>query len=413
MDFSDWTNLPKHLLDLVLKNLELLKDCLQFSSVCGSWYFAANDNKAKLVKLSYHHVPILLVPNESKNNDEWSMYNVLDNKFVSSKLILPPYDRPFCGSSEGWLLTVDENFILTLYKPFKARDEKTIIHLPPLFEEEYAKVYADVRQYHVVKMTTFTPDPVTNPNDLILVVICGECSCVAYIRPAKDSKWTHVRDITFDDVVFYKDQVYAITPQWSNKLVSFDITDSSKLNIIYAEDIIIYNNEEDDDDDDVEVEEVEVEVDDDDDEYDDDDERGFLLRVYLVESIGGDLLKVQRFLQYNDNKLIKSFKVFKLSLDVSRWVEIKSLGDEALFVGDSTSVSVLASNFLGCQENCIYFTNDKDSSGFGEHGPWDLGMYNLETGVCIRGFTIVGASISKMIGHLVRSPIWILPTFYT
>lgn len=172
--FADWASLPKHLLDLVLKKLELLKDCLQFSSVCRSWHFVAKDNKAELVKLSYHQVPMLLVPNESKDNDEWSIYNVLDNKFLSLKLKLPPYDRPFSGSSEGWLLTVDEDFILTLYKALMVGDKRTIIHLPPppSFTQDYVKINVDVREYHIAKMVTYTPDPVANPNDLILVVIC-------------------------------------------------------------------------------------------------------------------------------------------------------------------------------------------------------------------------------------------------
>lgn len=73
-------------------------------------------------------------------------------------------------------------------------------------------------------------------------------------------------------------------------------------------------------------------------------------------------------------------------------------------MGDNTSVCVFASNFVGCQKNCIYFTHGKEDSGFSDHGPWDLGMYNLETGVCTRGFTIDKATIAKIVG---RTPIWV------
>lgn len=37
-------------------------------------------------------------------------------------------------------------------------------------------------------------------------------------------------------------------------------------------------------------------------------------------------------------------------------VEVKSIGDEALFLGAGHSVSVLASNFPGCKPNSIYYT---------------------------------------------------------
>ncbi|GMN44641.1 hypothetical protein TIFTF001_013835 [Ficus carica] len=106
------------------------------------------DNRSELVKLSQHEVPLLRVPDESEEDDRmWSTYSILDNKFSTSKLILPPYDRPFGGSSEGWLVTLDES----------------------------------------LAVTTFTPDPVTIPNDLIVAVIFDEFCELAYIKPAKDT----------------------------------------------------------------------------------------------------------------------------------------------------------------------------------------------------------------------------------
>ncbi|KAF4382285.1 hypothetical protein G4B88_011614 [Cannabis sativa] len=54
-------------------------------------------------------------------------------------------------------------------------------------------------------------------------------------------------------------------------------------------------------------------------------------------------------------------KVLKLDLDGDRggkWIEKKSLGDIALFIGDNSSIAVLASEF-NIQPNCIYFTHDE------------------------------------------------------
>ena len=40
------------------------------------------------------------------------------------------------------------------------------------------------------------------------------------------------------------------------------------------------------------------------------------------------------------------------------WVNVDSLGDQALFAGDNSSMSLSASSFNGCKANCIYFTDD-------------------------------------------------------
>ncbi|KAL6210906.1 hypothetical protein ACLB2K_016136 [Fragaria x ananassa] len=58
-----------------------------------------------------------------------------------------------------------------------------------------------------------------------------------------------------------------------------------------------------------------------------------------------------------------SFKVYKLELDnqsstTLTQVEVTNIEDQTLFVGDTPSVSVVASDFCGCRPNSIYFTDD-------------------------------------------------------
>uniref|UniRef100_A0A5B7BBG8 KIB1-4 beta-propeller domain-containing protein n=1 Tax=Davidia involucrata TaxID=16924 RepID=A0A5B7BBG8_DAVIN len=108
---------------------------------------------------------------------------------------------------------------------------------------------------------------------------------------------------------------------------------------------------------------------------------------YLVESAAGNLLQVLRFLcrrrecinQYET----KEIKVFKL--DCQNWIELESLGDDALFVGGNDSLSVLASDFPRCQPGCIYYTHGFShshslyhSDPCGPFGPLDMGVFNLE-----------------------------------
>ncbi|PON33696.1 hypothetical protein TorRG33x02_354550, partial [Trema orientale] len=365
--------------------MELLKDCLLFSLVCHPWLCVAEDNQGKLVTLSRHQVPMLLFPSsESKENDEWSIYNVLDNKFLSWNLVLPLYDRPFTGTSEGWLVTINENLSLTLHKPFAESNENTIIHLPPLFppldDKKVMELTSQYRHEYIFKMTIFTPDPVANPKDLIVIVIYDYVKELAYFRPTKDSTWIRVEGdegSSYDDILHYKNKFYAITTR-KGALVSFDVTDSNNFDTKLVADGIPSDNEEDG-------------------YYDDDGiEKYSFHKRYLAESFEGDLLHVKRYLRFTEVNETKMFRVFKWNMDLCKWVEIKSLGDNALFIGDNTSVSVLASDFVGCQKNSIYFTHDRDTTKFGPEGPVDLGVYNFGTGVCTRGFTIDEATIAKM-----------------
>lgn len=57
-----------------------------------------------------------------------------------------------------------------------------------------------------------------------------------------------------------------------------------------------------------------------------------------------------------NTRVMKQVKrVYKLELKGSRWVDIDDLGDDKfLFSGDNSSICVAsASNFVGCQPNCI------------------------------------------------------------
>lgn len=70
--------------------------------------------------------------------------------------------------------------------------------------------------------------------------------------------------------------------------------------------------------------------------------------------------------------MTSSFKIFKLlglgsssdnsgcnnDQQIIKKVEITSLGDDTLFLGDNYSLCVSASHFPGCQANCIYYTDD-------------------------------------------------------
>ena len=109
---------------------------------------------------------------------------------------------------------MNEDFSVTLYKPYSTLQENATIHLPCLFppdiedyEPENFQELIDDCGYHIFK-ATITADPLTNPNDCMVVVIFSEFRELAFIRPTKDKTWTK---IDLDD-----------------ELISFDISDPYK-----------------------------------------------------------------------------------------------------------------------------------------------------------------------------------------
>jgi len=73
---------------------------------------------------------------------------------------------------------------------------------------------------------------------------------------------------------------------------------------------------------------------------------------YLVESMCGDLLMVHRCFYPQE------FKVYRLDSERLEWDEIRSLGDEAIFLAHNESVCMRAGESTVYRQNCIYFTDD-------------------------------------------------------
>ncbi|KAH1089405.1 hypothetical protein J1N35_016662 [Gossypium stocksii] len=74
------------------------------------------------------------------------------------------------------------------------------------------------------------------------------------------------------------------------------------------------------------------------------------------------------------------------------WKEMKSIENCALFVGDNSSLSVVASDFCECQPNYVYLIDDYEAFLYASMAPHgsnalkstkNVGVYNMET----RSFT--------------------------
>ncbi|PON53139.1 putative F-box protein [Trema orientale] len=422
----DWARVQKHILDLILEKLESLVDYLRFNVVCLQWHSVTKENQVERIKAShrryrYHQVPMLLMPSEDEYT--WNIYNVMTNKFLELELLIP-YGKRFCGSSKGWLVAVNKDWTVTLYKPYSmindGNSEDTRIQLPILFPvelesdddleqvdiqdymEEFPNELEDCNQeepemaidpknvydYHVYK-ALITADPLANPNECVVVVIFGDCRELAFIRISQDKTWTKIEPtdrFCSDEVLHHNDLCYVVAHDGA--LRSFDVTDSCiNSTVKYVAPKLPRTR--------------------------------FLskfscyIKRYLVE-FHGQILQVERYLRdYYKSKTksrkTKKFRVWRYDPDLKNWIEIKNLGGMALFLGHNTSISVLASNFSGIQPNCIYFTHDIDQI-FYSSNPMicDLGMYDIQSRKYKLHFTIDSVALRKMNS---RPPIWVVPTF--
>ncbi|KAL5543579.1 hypothetical protein UlMin_007363 [Ulmus minor] len=393
MEEPHWANLPKHILDSILGKLESSMDFLRFSGVCVLWHENVKNNQIRRNKmLRQHHAPMLFIPSEEEEECTWIIYDIINNKCLESKLEIP-YDKRFCGSSEGWLVATDINYEVSLYKPYSfLKGEKNVesisIQLPSICpkgifydsEDNDSDSDDDLEDPNFdfyIYRTIITADPLENSDDCRVIAIIRGSFELALIKPGKNTSWTKIdaRRLQFRDILYYNNQLYGIDVE--GRLMSFEFRDwkyiiSTKLRT-----------------------------------------SDFIGRRYLVKSYYGDLLQVERHIEFwydeinGHQRATKKFKIFKLDFEHQKWVEVRSLGDSTLFLGDNSSICVLASNFVGCQPNCIYFTHDDDTISSHPKGLFDSGIYNVETKSVLFHFSMDSTIFAKMSG---RPPIWVVPT---
>ncbi|KAL6205694.1 hypothetical protein ACLB2K_022948 [Fragaria x ananassa] len=383
MDSSDWANLPEDLLVPILERLPSALDYVRFSIVCRSWNSIAKKLLSKRSRLTGH--PLLLT--YTGKEETWNLCDVRNDKVFDLQLELP--NKRFCGFSKGWLITMDEDFVVTLINPLsKVKGRKTkensIIRLPALellkADEKFRAKWTKFCDYYVVK-ATLSADPISNSKDCVVVVIHEDIRKMAFIRLEKDTSWTYIKEGVQDmeDVVYVKNKLYTVDVfdqlhyfAATTEPESFDISNITRSF-----------------------------------------KQQGMIKKYLVEVSGyKEPLMVKRYMYFEPDRgynligrrMTQKFEVFRFDADGYKWTEINSIGDVALFVGDATT-SVLASDFSGYLPNCIYFVHDWDRHRYhhGSRGPRNFGVYNIS----IKGFLKTGTTAASLMRMSNRTPIWI------
>ncbi|KAM7266769.1 hypothetical protein ACFE04_008935 [Oxalis oulophora] len=338
-------------------------------AVCKSWKLAVD----LLDKFrTPPNIPWLMLAEENKrglptNNTTTTTSTATRRTFydLSDKRIyqvdLPKTIGRKCrGVGNGWLFTIDLDLRISLLHALSGRQ----INLPhqTSFTRQCPPGYSwepyETRDYYITKAIVSTNPWDSERQDYnqncIVMTISGRIPMLAFAKLG-DQIWTDIVQLPsqmYWDVAYYRNKFYTIGGDCQVYVCEFQQGRPPKATSIA-----------------VVPEWVNV-----------------FCRYYLVESSGGLLLVCRQFYAsaYTD-PLTKYFNILKLEKtkndqdDKYELVEIESLGDEAIFVGDSASFSFSTSGVKGFKANHIYFTDDVSTMYLEENlGGSDMGAYNFE-----------------------------------
>lgn len=392
---AGWATLDELALSLILDKLLEPIDHVRCGAVCKEWHSFTKQYRQTGQHCNRKLLPWLMIPPrellQGKSRRRSQIYSISEAKVYDNiDLSLSYYTKRCCGSSHGWLATVDQRLAITLHNPLQNATTEPI-RLPPLDAVTIPIEDAPLYEYYVSKVV-LSADPSSHPDqDYAVIVICDIGKKLGFIKRGQ-TRWTYFsnyRNIFYSDVVFYKDQIYAVGTWGDMVSLEFNSLMQPKVTLLDS----IYRKF-----------------------------TYYAVRAYLVESIKGELLHVRRVRFYGRGPMhgIKLhtreiFEVFKLVFDKKNksrveHVKLKDIGGQALFVGNNHCFSLLASNYPHqCRPNSIYFTDDL--TFFGpfrplNEGPCDeIGVYDLKDGS-------VTPYHSLSLNWELRKPpaIWIVPS---
>ncbi|XP_030963444.1 putative F-box protein At5g55150 [Quercus lobata] len=428
---SKWADLPGDVFFQIMRRL-FSDDIIISSAVCKSWHSLLNSVEKLPLPPS---CPWLMLAEENeqseKSNNEESrtrtrgFFNLRNAKVHNFELPEVAGRRCF-GTSFGWLLTIGTDLQINLLHPMS----KHLLCLPPqpTFSWQYD---SDLEPKDIIGMflkkvvlsrSPWNPATQECDCDCVIMVIYGEYRQLAFTRPGNKA-WMDIKSSRrkrYADIAFYKGKFYAVDYDGALVVCRIDdnkkprakaiapplegITMSFKWNVqkyivessgglllvtryrgghIYSEHNDYYDRSydsdsdsdsgqnESSDEDDIENDDFEDYVENEDDVEDEDpmdeseEERYNEASPYVT--IGFIVQKLERCHQGGSK--------FKY-----KWMKVDSLGDQALFVGDNSSLSLTASSLNGIKPNCIYFTDD-DLRVFNctrNGGGSDMGVFSMK-----------------------------------
>lgn len=362
---SEWAaSLPLDLAFVILNKLLEPIDHVHFAAICKRWRSLAKHYNQTTHRWPKLLPPMLLLPglNVLYSLSEGNIYDKIKLTKPASNYYY--FTRRYYGCGHGWLAEMcyfgPSSPQIELLNPFT----KATHHLS--FMGWRLRMSTEPKQApkQAPKLILFGDPSINGDNSFMVVAFYTADSSLGFLRGG-ELFWSSIEtmvEYAITDAIFYKGQVYAVDKNFG-RIVSFDVKSSSRK----PQKAKIHNTTD----------------------------MCSSSQSYLVESSKGELLHVRRFLKLQREwdqltmPVTRTFKVYKLVFDdngsVAQQVELKTIGDETLFVGDNQSLSVSASSFSWCRSNSIYYTSDsitveEDYLNFNHCHQCDMGIFNLEEG---------------------------------
>ncbi|XP_076906656.1 F-box protein SKIP23-like [Bidens hawaiensis] len=354
---AEWSQLPRELVDLISTQLLSETDLQRFRSVCSSWRSSVQPLNSRF--------PIL--PNAGISDTTWGFYL---SKRTIFRLSLP-------HGNNNWLIKVERDNPLKTHFMNPLTGSEFLTPLPDFprslnllnfrlqeLAQEYALQYICYRPNanSIGDSVSLYMEKVAFCAHAFLLLTIHVSGKLAVLRNG-ERRWTIINDLPspYDDVVYFGGQFYAVDS--TGRTVAVDVNNAS-VEVVAGS---VFGGD----------------------------------KKFLVES-DGELFMVDKYLSvgpdnemdyddenyefYEDFDCFMSERTVKLVVyklekegEEWRWVEVKSLGDRMLFLGDNCGFSASALEFPGCKGNCVFFTgqNREDDGLVKSRG---VGVFDLESG---------------------------------
>lgn len=371
---ADWTQLPKDLFILIADTLDTPFDILRFRSVCSTWRSSVNPKPLRLP----NRFPIL--PNDGISKTTWGFH--LSKRTIYRISLGPKQLTELPSSSEGcdWIVKIEEDVPqrMHLLNPlsgvrFKPLPDSFVRNLDMLkfrvseLGQEYVMHYIDYRPYanSLGEASTLYMEKVVFRQDgnfdglsagvgykLLTIHVSGRLA----MYESGDKKWKVIKEMQspYDDVKLYRGRFYAVDN--TGRMVMVESV--SKIELV-AESLFGGDKK------------YLVEC----------CGRLLLVDTYLTMDVEEGQEDGEEQLMRSLNERIVRFKVYELVEKEKKWVEMESLGDNILFLGENCTFSVSAADLSGYEGNCIYIMNCTHGGDdiTSELHATDIGVYRLNS----------------------------------
>ncbi|KAJ3701021.1 hypothetical protein LUZ61_004726 [Rhynchospora tenuis] len=353
---ADWSELHNDVLEHLTSFLSL-PDYHRFSAVCQNWHSVAREK---------YHTPRqlpLLVLGEDDATHKQKFFSLEENR--TYLIDIPEMQGQYlCGSSYGWLFTLDIHLNFRLLNPF-TRKCYDLPLLPPYDSFHDITTYVESMNCMLVAKAILDRDP-NHSSEFKVLIMYGERNSLAFWKLG-DPTWTLIRDacFSFDDIIFFKEDFYAVAAYNNNNDIYLVNTGPHpnakrvgphvKLDGIFA---------------------------------------------YLVD-YKGELLLVQRCRYYFKERYItKRMIISKINLEDKTYSEYKPTEGHSVFMGSNSCITVDPSKYPTCRKNALYLT-DRPKIISEKHGCKDLWIYDMVEGSFSRYYSARQ--------YIPASPIWLNP----